>query len=327
MNLVSTLMSYKIADVVDVCERCGILEMLERQSANAAQICDALDLQPDHLVVLLDFAVRAGLLGRDELAVYELSPEARHNLPLIRLELWARRWHEENDSLYKVLRTGLRCDPMTGDVRSIRQVYEAAMADAARLIALNIARLDCLDGAVVVDLGGSDGALAEALLRAKVARRVEVCDRATAEAGFNRRSGNSGFAAQMRFHAVDLLRPAGLAELLTDASLVLMSNVVHLLSEDEREALYVSIRKYAAGPVSLVVYDQFLMEAASVDGRLAMSDLMVVDWLKCGIPFDHTAERIGAELSRHGFIANVRNAVGLPGRFVVARSPDSYISP
>lgn len=327
MNLVSNLMSYKIADVVDVCERCGILEMLDREPAAAARISDALDLQPDHLGVLLGFAVRSGLLSIDGRAAYNLSPAARQHLPLIRLELWARRWHQENDSLYKVLRTGRRCDPMTGDVSGMRHIYEAAMADAARLIAINIVRLDGLDGAVVVDLGGSDGALAEALLRSKVASRVEVCDRATAEAGFKLRRDASVFAEQMRFHAVDLLRPTGLAGSLADASLVLMSNVVHLLSEAEREAIYVAIRKYAAGAVSLVVYDQFLTEAGPVDGRLTTPDLMVVDWLKCGVPFDYTAERIGAEISRHGFITNVRNAVGLPGRFIVARSPDPSIRP
>ncbi|MCW8199119.1 hypothetical protein D8B23_11950 [Verminephrobacter aporrectodeae subsp. tuberculatae] len=120
--------------------------------------------------------------------------------------------------------------------------------------------------------------------------------------------------------AVDLLRPATQAALLAGASLVLMSNVVHLLGEAERATIYGAIRKHAAGPVGLVVYDQFLADAAPADGRLTASDLMVVDWLKCGIPFDHTAQRIGEEIVRHGFATSVRNAVGLPGRFVVARA-------
>lgn len=320
-NLVSTLMSYKIADVMDVYERCGIFEMLAQRPATTERIGHALDLQPDHLQVLLGFGHRVGLLTRAADGGHELSVPTRQHLPLIKLELWARRWHQENDSLFKVLKTGQRCDPMTGDVSGMRHLYEGAMADAARLIAINIARAPEIDGTLVVDLGGSDGALGEALLRSGTVQQVSVCDRATAEKGFKRRLESSGLSGFLRFHSVDLQRPATLIESLTDASLVLMSNVVHLLSEAERCAVYAAIRERAAERVCVVIYDQFLAPQQAAGADLAQPDLMVIDWLKCGVPFDYSAAQISEEVSRYGFVTRLKNALGLPGSFVIARAP------
>lgn len=321
MDLVSRLMSYKVVDVMDVCDRCGIFDKLTDGPATAEGLSKALDLQPVHLQVLLDFGRRAGLLDRNADGRYGLSKPTRQHLPLIRLELWAKRWHMENDSLFKVLKTGQRCDPMNGDVSGMRHIYDGAMSEAARLIAVNIARAPDVDGSVVVDLGGSDGALGEALLKSKVARHVRVCDRTTAQQGFQRRlQARPDLSETLCFHSVDLLQPATLVEPLSGASLVLMSNVIHLLAEAERRAVYAAIREHAGKRVCLVIYDQFLADREASDADMTAPDLMVIDWLKCGVPFDHSAAQISEEVSQHGFATTLKSAAGLPGRFVFARA-------
>ncbi len=324
-RLLTHVMSYKLVEAVDALVRAKVISVLKETGARSSiELAQQLELVADHLEPLLGIAVRMGLLERDG-GTFRISTGATPLLALIELELWTRSWHARNDSLFKVLKGAQPQDPMAGDVSTVRPLYDASLAEFARMLALHLVRDSALRGHHVVDLGGADGALASHLLRLGAARSAVVVDRESARQGFETRRAGADAAALMHFVAADLKTLEEVPKLFSEAGLVILSNVAHLLRPEERNTLWRAIAAGVPTGCHLLIYDQF--PALHVEGEReaapTSSDLMMVDWLRCGVRFDLTAQRMADEIQCHGFVLRqITQAAGLPGRLVcLVRAP------
>ena len=324
-RLLTHVMSYKLVEAVDALVRAKVISQLRQSGARSSnELAQQLGLVADHLEPLLQIAVRMGLLERDG-ETFRISAGATPLLALIELELWTRTWHARNDSLFTVLKGGPPQDPMAGDVSAVRPLYDASLAEFARMLALHLVRDSALRGHHVVDLGGADGALASHLLRLGTARSAVVVDRESARQGFEARRAGSEVAGLMHFVATDLRTLRDMPKLFSEAGVVIVSNVAHLLRPEERDTLWGAIASGVSSGCHLLIYDQFPGSQVEGTGDAAptSADLMTVDWLRCGVRFDLTAQGMAEEIQRHGFtLRHSTQPPGLPGRLVcLIRAP------
>lgn len=333
-RLLGLAMAAKVADLLEALAETGVLDHLAAGPVEVGPLAAALGLDAAFLDVALAQAARFGYVAATAAGGYALTPAARAVTAVLDLERASARWHRSNGSLPKVLRGGGRQDPLdSADAAALRPVYDRALGGVVRMLALNVARhLPMAAGRpLVVDLGGGDGSLAVALHQCRPVRAV-VVDRPATQAAFDRRVPEV-LRTEVRFQALDLRAPAGLGAVLAAADLVVMSNIVHLLNPAERAAVWHVLATAAmagegegeGAPMRVLVYDQFPGEATAAgaaEGWPGLGDLMVIDWLRCGVRFDLTAAHLAEEAGRCGLrLERIASPLGLPGRLVVLGVP------
>jgi hypothetical protein len=100
------------------------------------------------------------------------------------------------------------------------------------------------------------------------------------------------------------------------ADVILISNVVHLLTTEQRFALYRTVRQHASSGTLFVVYDQFINNQGPFNG----TDFMAVDWVINGVQFRETPEQLCEILRNTGFSqTQFRRFPGLPGAVVAVQ--------
>ena len=295
-TLLSAAMAYKKSDAIEALVRMGIAALLDGECKSPDRLAKELALDASALAVLLRFARSVGFLETTSKG-YCLTAAARELLPLLELEARTRTWHTTNDSLTKVLRGDRPQDPMDSEeAEEFRGLYDRALGGLKRAVALELIRLpEIRSASVLLDLGGGDGSLASELLRLGGVEEAIVVDRAATEASFRQKV--SSLSAQtiqrIRFIAADLRAPGSLKSVLGSVDIVLMSNVVHLLDTEARRELWCTFHDSCRDEAVIAVYDQF-----PGDGQ--GSDLMIMDWLRCGSLYDMSAESQMTEMEHYG---------------------------
>lgn len=319
-QLLAWAMAYKASDAVEVMVKSGITAALDDGPRSVAELTTTLSLAAEPLQVLLDFGVRIGLLeitSQD----FALSPVARTMLPLIDLELYTRDWHARNDSLAKVLATGTPQDPMADASDKTRAIYDKALSGFARGLALSIRRIRGLpQDAKLLDLGGGDGALATELVRVGVAREACVVDRPYVAPHFERRRATNEHPERFAFVGADLDDPSALNVHLAKADIIVVSNVVHMLSQHQRIRLWKTLHDVCRHQTTCLIYDQFPTDlGTSQVGNLSASELMIIDWLRCGVIFDLSAQEQVQEMATVGLrLDTIVNPAIVKGKIIVA---------
>lgn len=326
-RLLALAMTAKVADLLDALTEAGVFTRLADGPVACRDLAAALGLHEDFLDVALRLAVRFDYLTCQSDNRYALSEGAQAVTAVLDLERATARWHRDNDSLLKVLRSGDRQDPLdVPDADRLRPVYDRALGGVVRTLALNVARhVPRVERPSVVDLGGGDGSLAVAL-HEHIPVRALVVDRAATQPAFDRRVPME-LRDAVRFQPLDLREPEALEvlERVSAVDLVILSNVVHLLNPVERAALWRTLA--TGGPARVLVYDQFPQGAedagdpTAANGLPGLGDLMVIDWLRCGVRFDLTAAQLAEEAEGYGLcLERIAQPFGMPGRFVVLKS-------
>ncbi|PCI41254.1 MAG: hypothetical protein COB46_04450 [Rhodospirillaceae bacterium] len=310
-------MAYKASDAIDAFVDTGIAQQLALAPMSAQALAQENDLQEDYLLVLLKFAVQLGLLRQDG-AKFDLTEAAKTVLPLIKLEAHTRAWHMQNESLTKVLSGAGPQDPMADVSSETRTLYDTALSGFARGLALSIRRIrDIPAGAKILDVGGADGSLALQLQKVGAARSVIVADRATVRPHFEQAMEMADSSKDIDFVGVDLTNPESLRDQVKSVDVIVVSNVVHLLPKPLRVRFWSMLREHAQPGTFCLVYDQF--PGGGRGSGITASDLMVVDWIKCGVVFDFTAEQQGEEMRESGLtIRHIVSSPILPGEIVVS---------
>jgi hypothetical protein len=311
--------AYKVSMALFALLEVGAIERLAGVRSTACILARDLGLSPHALDSLLNLLSTAGVLDYNE-GGFALRPAAAALLPLLSLERLLSDKHIRRDSLVSVLRGGSGTDPMAeADAQELWTIYLAAMAVGARTLAPHLVRFGHLDSQLhLLDLGGADGALGLAIGRLRPGIVVTVVDRPQVERAFQDRITAAGEKDRFRFVANDLRHPDDFPPELWNADTVLLSNVLHLLSAEERQKLLQAVRDHMASGTRVLVYDQFLAPDRIIDATW----FMVVDWLLCGYRFDSTEQAFAEELFELGFVTiSCRRTPALPGAMVFAKVP------
>ena len=326
MTLVGTIgnaamfwsVSYKLSDTPMLLTESGALHRLAATPESADGLASDLGWHIEPLTRLLDLLVTAGVLDRSD-ARYSVPVATRAVLPVILLEARMRQWHATNQSLRAALVTGKGANPLEHlSDDSFLTCYQAAMAASARALALHLFRYGGLskDG-LVLDIGGADGALVEQLASLMPTASFRVIDRPVVREHFVERMQKSDHATRCSFQCDDITHPEALLGQAASASSMVISNVLHLLSGRQIEALLGSLKAAARTATRLVIYDQF-MDAT----RLDTSRVMVVDWVNLGVGFDLHEGELEEMLRSFGYVSvSARRFPALPGALVCGTTP------
>lgn len=272
-------MAYKLSELLMLAERDGALAALER-GVGVEELAGATGWRPDSAAIVLTLLGRAGLVEHDA-GRYRLSPELTRYRVLLALEQRLHDWHRSRDSLRRALVSDETNDPLDDlDDPAFVAAFAQAMAATARETALRVRKIIGSAGAArVVDLGGGDGSVAAELAGLLPAARFRVVDRPALHPAFQARA--DGANHRIEFIAGDLRDAVVVAGAVRSADLILLLNVAHLLADHALDRLLHAARGAAKPGATLVVRDMFRQD----DGPLALTDLMLVDWLRCGARF------------------------------------------
>lgn len=311
-------MAYKVSDALFALSQTGVLEVLAKEPCDSNQLNEITGLDPAALSVLLYILSDAGVLERDGEDVFSLPASAAKLLPVIRLEDKMRQWHQQHASLKNALTTGKGSDPMdqNPDADTV-SIYKEAMANANRAVALHMRRflLPSINGPLkIVDLGGADGSLLCTMSRTLKAAEFCVVDRAHMRSFFDKRIESIDSPQRFTFIGGDLVEPATYARALSTATAVIVSNVIHLLNDNQIGTLCQTLYENLPKGARILIYDQM---PSSEKAPLDVPRLMTLDWLNCGTLFKLTAEEMTLRLTKIGFQkTQITKLSGLPGTLI-----------
>ncbi|MCQ0029894.1 methyltransferase [Burkholderia glumae] len=311
-------MAYKISDILMTLTETGALARLQQAPATAEALAAVSNWRAAPLARFLDLLATVGVLERRDDA-YALPSSTRAVLPVVVMESRLRRWHADRGSLRAALETGVTGRPLEQiDDAAFLTGYQQAMAASARALALHVYRYAAMPAhGIILDIGGADGALAGEL--AALLPRTSYCivDRPPVAAHFDARVAGMADRERFRFVADDITRPQALDVEIAAADAAIVSNVLHLLSDREIDALLHALRSGLRSGARLAVYDQFLDPAC-----FSAADLMTVDWACVGAEFSLTDHDMCERLVRYGFAAVTSRRFPLvPGALVCASAP------
>ncbi|AUX26892.1 uncharacterized protein SOCEGT47_074620 [Sorangium cellulosum] len=301
--------AYKMSAAIFALEEVGALAAM---AAAPRSIEELSWLDADALAPLLTMLLHAGLLSCED-GRYSLVGGSL--LPLLAHERRVRSRFSQEVIVARLRGQG-GSDPMDAPGAEARwPEYHAAMSVSARSIAPHVVRVTRLRrGEHVIDLGGADGALFAALKHLVPGIRGTVVDRPSAAPHWRA-------VEDARFVGLDLRALDG--DLLADADVVLLSNVLHLFNAADRGVMMKKILDHVRPGARAVVYDVFVSRGVADAGLF-----MVLDWMLCGHRFDLTAEQMASELVSLGWSNPVTHIVPtLPGAFVSALKPASGATP
>ena len=316
-------MAYKMSDAILTLSDLGALDIMSNQPLSSKDVASELNLFSSALKPLLDLLVSGNVLEciQDK---YALTTKAVTSLPMIKLEAKLRRWHFDNNSLAKILKTGIGSDPIVAvKDKKLFDTYFDAMAHSIRSVALHMLHFTRLnESRNVVDLGGADGALVEQFSKFLPKDAVfTVVDRDTAMPFFKKRFTDLKEKDKFQFIAQDLTASlSDLSELINEADAVILSNVLHLISTNNRNILLKMLCDCMKKKAKLVVYDQFVSTMSKTDA----AGFMVVDWVNCGSLFDLNESDLVVSLEKSRLIkAKASRFPKLPGAIVYGIKLDS----
>jgi hypothetical protein len=309
--------AYKISFSIFALNELGVLQFIAQDFHTAGQIAAELGLNEELLQPLLELVASVGVLQQNG-ETFRAPQGIETSLPLLVMESQLSASHVTASQIAQVVRTGKAADRFQGpNVEEYIPVFTAAMRSSARTLAPYLLRFGNLRQCRrVLDLGGADGSLALTLRHLAPHLSIDVVDLPRMQGAFEKNIRDHQAETAIQFHAADLRRPETLGGLLDDADAIIISNVIHLLTTQQRMELYRAIRQHGPQGASFLVYDQFIDH----DAPLNATDCMAVDWVINGVQFRETPQQLSKILEACGFShAQHRSFRGLPGAVVAAR--------
>ena len=292
----------------------GAWGRLAQAPATAEQTAAGTGLDPERLEEALDLLVQFELALREGNR-FSLHSGAANIEPLIRLESELHRALVCDRGLAHWLRGAATADPLDGSPPTERvELYLRGFEAVSERVALGLWRVGRLaDRRRLLDLGGAAGAQAAVFVRLGRELQVTVLDREIMRPFWRKRVKELEDASRIRFAAGDLTRPQELQPLLAAHDVVLLSNVLHLLPQEGRQALCEQILASCRPGTRLVVHDLFLDTPDQ-----EMAKLMNVDWMLLGARFAMSTQQCADWLQGIGFqIERATTMPGLPSGVVV----------
>lgn len=319
---------YQASQAIHVAATLGVADQLADGPRTSDELAEALGAHVDSLYRLLRALAALGVLREAEGRRFALTPvgaclRSDADEPvggwaafMGRPYVW-RAW----DGLLHTVRTGENAferlhgiDPWTYRTRDPEEgaIFARAMADLTRRSAPSIvAAFDFSRFATAVDVGGGNGALLVALLRAHPRMRGVVLDLPHAVAAAERAIAAAGLEDRCEAVAGSFFDgvPAG-------GDVYVLRAVLHDWDDDEAVAILRSVRAAAAPDATLVVIERDLGPPnAAPDAKLSDLNMLVVPGGR-----ERTADEYGALLAAGGFRLAERHPAGF-GLCVMVAGP------
>ncbi len=307
-------MAYKMSELLFAADEAGLLAGLA-QGETLAELAARTGWETEPLATVLDVLARCGVVEMMTEGV-RLAPGVAKALPLVAAERRLAYWHRQADTLSAALLGHGGGDPLDeAHPIDFLGAFVEAMGRQARETALAVRRLARpAEDALIVDLGGADGAVAAELADSLPKAHIVVVDRTTLGPTFAARMADRpASSGRITFAAHDLRAPDALARVLHRSHLVLVLNVLHLLTSAESDALLAAIHRSVRPGTKLVLRE------ITPDGGGDVAPLFLIDWLRCGSCFRDDAAALASRLRRAGFsIVRELAFAGAPDRFLLA---------
>lgn len=309
--------AYKVSFSIFALNELGVFPLLAAEPLTAGELAARAGLHEELLSPLLELLAAAGVLTQSPRG-FRAQQGIETILPLLAMEARLSASHVTSSQIAGVVRSGRAADIFQkGNVQEYLPVFTAAMRSSARTLAPHLLRFGNLrQCGRVLDLGGADGSLALALRRVAPHLQIQVVDLPRMREAFESRIRENGASEAIEFHEADLRRPEELTALLGRPEVIVISNVLHLLTTEQRLALYRKVRETASSGARFIIYDQYI----DTEGPLSAGDFMAVDWVINGVRFRETPQQICGILESCGFVgAEFRHFHGLPGAVISVR--------
>ena len=310
--------AYKVSFSIFALNELGVLGFIAGDFLSSGQIASQLSLSEELLTPLLELLASVGVLQKND-AGFRAPRGIETILPLLTMESGLSADHVTASRIARVVRTGEAADFFQSvDVLEYIPVFTSAMRSSARTLAPHLLRFGNIrQSRQVLDLGGADGSLALALRRVAPHLSLTVVDLPRMQAAFEKQVNEHGAGAAIQFRPADLRHPETLAGIVENAEVIIISNVIHLLTREQRMDLYRSVQKSMAAGARFLVYDQFIDN----EEPLNAPHFMVVDWVINGVQFRETPQQLCEILRSLGFSdAQYRRFPGLPGAVIAAQA-------
>ncbi|HLJ90002.1 MAG TPA: class I SAM-dependent methyltransferase [Candidatus Angelobacter sp.] len=310
--------AYKVSFSIFALNELGVLNLVANGALTSGQIASQLDVNEEMLTPLLELLASVGVLQKEDCG-FRAQRGIETILPLLAMESRLSASHVTASRIAQVVRTGEAADIFqSANVEEYIPVFTAAMRSSARTLAPHLLRFGNIRQCRrVLDLGGADGSLALALRRVAPHLSITVVDLPRMQAAFEKQVNEQGASAAIDFCSADLRHPETLPGIIGSAEVVIISNVVHLLTTEQRLALYRTVRQSMSPGARFLIYDQFIDQ----DGPFNATHFMVVDWVINGVQFRETPGQLCDVLRDLGYsAAEFRRFPGLPGAVIVAQS-------
>lgn len=312
------LMAGKVADALFALDRLGLLDAM-REPTPLETLAERAGISDRGLVALIPMLTKTGFLIRDENSV-QLTDAGAGLLDMIRVERRLRDWREARDGVLRGLK-GVIEDPLD-EIKddAFFAAYGRAMRANARPLALSLMRAASpAPGDAVLDIGGADGAVTAELLSRVTGTQATVVDRPAMRDLCAETVRRHGLSDRIAFVARDIRDSESVAEVSSGATMILVCNVAHLLSDAALTRLLQTLAS-SAPAARLALYDMF----PSTEGPLGLSDLLALDWTAGGTHFSASVEEMKHILTSCGYgDVAVHPAPGLPGQILTARLEDA----
>lgn len=283
------IMGFRTTQLIHVAAKLGLVDRLRQGSQTAAQLAAAVDAEPRALHRLLRALAGLGIFAETADHGFTLTPLARllqadapgslRDLAVLYGEEWLWQAYGRLDFSVATGRpafTQVHGQPFYDYLRdhpAAGAVFDAAMSGYSKLEAEAIlAAYDFSGVARVVDVGGGQGALAAALLRAHAHLSAVVLDLAPAVAVAEGRLAAAGLADRATCLAGDFFTavPPG-------GDLYLLKSILHNWSDDDAVRILRSCRRAMADRARLLVIERVLPAGnAPAEAKLFDINMLVV---------------------------------------------------
>lgn len=310
---------YKVSLTIFALQKVGVFDSIIEKECSLDSLAEDLQLSKKILEPLLSLLVRVGLVRFSEKG-YELEPNNKRFMPLLELEREMHIHHITLNNLCQALKGNFDDDPMEKQCATeMLSNYTSGMSVSARTIAPHVTRiLRSSSISHLVDLGGADGSLGLFLCQLISNLKVTIIDRPQMETFFDKLLKNNPARSQMDFVPGNLRELSSIYNLLGRADAVLLSNVLHLFSSEERESILKTLLHHTRKGTQIVIYDLFLPGKEVLD----VTSLMTLDWLLFGYSFAITEADFISELSQLGFLVVENKRIeNVPGALIRAIIP------
>jgi hypothetical protein len=266
------IMGFRITQMIHVAARLGLADRLAREPRPVADLAISVGADPQALYRLLRALASLGIFAEIQAGEFALTPQAEllradaegslRDIALLYGEEWV--WHAYGNLMHSV-RTGVPAfvrthhQPLYGYLhehpRAAAQFNAAMTAFSNQEAAAILASYDFARVETVVDIGGGQGALLAALLRAHPQITGTLFDLPSVIAGARDLLDEGGFADRAHCRAGDFFdeAPAG-------ADLYVMKSVLHNWEDADARRIVATCRAAMKAESRLLVIERVVPE-------------------------------------------------------------------
>ncbi|HZN45129.1 MAG TPA: class I SAM-dependent methyltransferase [Nitrospiraceae bacterium] len=261
-----TVSAYRLPGVIISALELDLFTAIGRKSRPVADLAKTMRVSERGLDILCRNLAMCGLLTKrgaryrnSRLAATELN-RTHSAYRGAYIELLRNHWGDWL-RLTDSVRTGLPVDPETMENTEYRRQFTWAMHYRSRDVAPEVARKISLRGArTLLDLGGGPGTYALAFLKRNAQLQATVCDRPAALDVARQVAASEGAGARLSYLPLDFMTDP----LQGHYDVIWYSNVLHIYSAAENQALFTRILPALNPGGRLIIQDAFLQDKEGI---------------------------------------------------------------